>query len=75
MDLSIFIPILNRSKYINILLSYYEKFNFKGYLIIVDSSNTKEFNNNKIRKKNFKLKIMHNKAIDLMINFKTENLK
>jgi glycosyltransferase domain-containing protein len=63
MDLSIFIPTLNRSKYINILLSYYEKFNFKGYLIIVDSSNTKEFNNNKIRIKKSKLKIIHHRLI------------
>lgn len=52
MDITILIPTKNRHNNIRRILKYYKDFNFKGKLIIFDSSNDKIYNDNlKLTKK------------------------
>jgi len=59
MDVTILIPTLNRSFFIDKLLTYYEKFNFLGKIIIIDSSSQEELNINKSRVEKSRLNITH----------------
>ena len=52
MNLTIILPIMNRSYFLNRILLYYTILNFKGMIIILDSSNSKilEENHNIIKR-------------------------
>ena len=63
MDLSIIIPTLNRSFFIDKLLKYYENFNFSGKIIIIDSSSKTDLQKNTQRINQSFLNIHHVKLI------------
>ncbi len=59
MDLTIVIPTINRCSYVEKLLRYYEKQNFKGCVIIIDSSIGKNFKLTSKKVKISRLKVSH----------------
>ena len=62
MDLTIFVPTKNRLYYIAKFLSYYSSINFKGQLIILDSSDeniSNEISKLILNKKNLRIKHFH----------------
>ena len=59
MDLTIVIPTINRCSYVKKLLRYYEKQNFKGCVIIIDSSIGKNFKLTSNKVKISRLKVSH----------------
>ena len=59
MDLTIVIPTLNRPSYVEKILRYYEKQNFKGCVIIIDSSIGKDFKLTSNKVKISRLKVNH----------------
>lgn len=63
MDLSIVLPTLNRSFFIDKLLKYYESFNFSGKIIIIDSSSKTHLEKNIQRVNQSFLNILHIKLI------------